>query len=501
MRVLLFITVVAAVEAEAAHRRGRRADPNHHVAVSTGRDWRDATRAKDTAKWEADQKEVESASVELTKLHADRAKLKQREVGVLSRREDATKSALEDAKLVVERLEGQVAAQEREISRQKTVIGGLEEDLGRMGESVLGTDGHGYGTPEVKAAPTAAPINPRVVEGLQRDVEREGAALLKANREGAALERDVQREGNALLKAEREAPAAVEAAREKITVREQFLSRKARGLATRAKSLESLLDRPDGSASARPLALAIGNEARKLERALLHMDRPGELEKVADIPAEHSDNGDVARAMEAERRPGAAHLEPAHLERPERAAITAAEERAQQQRADERAVQERSGQEGLERPHRRMLPRLVHDRAAAAEAPAPLPVVPATPVEVAALADSQEADTDDSVDNAAAEVPPASETLPPVPQLPAANLTLPAAEPAVVAAAAVDQDDSVDDLVDDQTDDVSASSDATVTDVAADDEADDEADQADEADSAPAAVAQPNEAVATRLSA
>merc|ERR1719163_1969629 len=77
------------------------------------------------------------ASAELTKLHAERDRLKNKEVNILSNREEATKAAIEDSTLVIERLEGQVKSQEKELAKQKGTISGLEKDLTMMGQALL----------------------------------------------------------------------------------------------------------------------------------------------------------------------------------------------------------------------------------------------------------------------------------------------------------------------------------------------------------------------------
>merc|ERR1719421_627898 len=162
----------------------------------------------------------------------------------------------------------------------------------------------------------------------------------------AGVEQDLQREGSALL------------AKGDKTIREKLLGRQARGLADRARALEQVLERPEDAASARPLAAALSADARKLEHSLLH------TEDAVTREAEDRQN-DVARAVELERRPGAAHLEPAELETPERLAAERAEREAQLQRAEEREVQQEQVSEG--RPRRAHLPRLVQHHLAVQE--------------------------------------------------------------------------------------------------------------------------------------
>merc|ERR1719456_1793489 len=77
----------------------------------------------------------------------------------------------------------------------------------------------------------------------------------------AGLEKDLQREGSALL------------AKGDKTIREKLLGREAHKLADRARMLEQVLARPEESAaSARPLAAALSQDARKLEHSLLHTE-------------------------------------------------------------------------------------------------------------------------------------------------------------------------------------------------------------------------------------
>merc|ERR1719321_2042213 len=309
---------------------------------------------------------MEDASAELNKLHAERDRLKAKEVTILSNREAATKSAIEDSTLVIERLEGQVKSQEKELAKQKGTISGLEKDLSMMGQALLSRKEPKE--KEEKKEEKKEDGNERLVAGLEADVQREGAALL---------------------------------AKGDKTIREKLLGREARGLADRARVLEQVLERPESAASARPLAAALSADARKLEHALLHTEDPLTRE------AEDRPN-DVARAVELERRPGAAHLEPAELETPERLAAERAEREAQLQRAEEREVQQEQvatlseARSGRARTH---LPRLVHHSAEVADAEpeeAPAVEIPALedpnatvaePVEPAVLTE-QDADAD-----------------------------------------------------------------------------------------------------------
>jgi len=367
MRALwLLVALSAAVESqtEVEHRRG---GAHRHALQPERRDARDLTRAKDEAHWKDDEKRMEDASAELNKLHAERDRLKEKEVNILSNREAATKAAIEDSTLVIERLEGQVKSQEKELAKQKTTISGLEKDLAMMGQALLSRK-------EPKEAQKAEEKKEQKEDGNDRLV--------------AGLEKDLQREGSALL------------AKGDKTIREKLLGREARGLADRARALEQALEHPESAASARPLAAALSQDARKLEHALLRTE---------DAPRETEDRpNDVARAVELERRPGAAHLEPAELETPERLAAERAEREAQLQRAEEREVQQEQvatlseARSGRARTH---LPRLVHHSAEVADAEpeeAPAVEVPALedpnatvaePVEPAVLTE-QDADAD-----------------------------------------------------------------------------------------------------------
>ena len=55
----------------------------------------------------------------------------------MSREEKAKKDTIEDMHLIIDRLQGQVKAQEREISRQENIINRLQEDLKREGTALL----------------------------------------------------------------------------------------------------------------------------------------------------------------------------------------------------------------------------------------------------------------------------------------------------------------------------------------------------------------------------
>jgi len=348
-------------QTEVEHRRG---GAHRHALQPERRDARDLTRAKDEARWKDDEKRMEDASAELNKLHAERDRLKEKEVTILSNREAATKSAIEDSTLVIERLEGQVKSQEKELAKQKSTISGLEKDLSMMGQALLSRK-------EPKAKEEKKEPQEKKEDGKDRLV--------------AGLEEDLQREGTALL------------AKGDKTIREKLLGREARGLADRARVLEQVLERPESAASARPLAAALSADARKLEHALLHTEDPLTRE------AEDRPN-DVARAVELERRPGAAHLEPAELETPERLAAERAEREAQLQRAEEREVQQEQvatlseARAGRARTH---LPRLVHhsaevadaEEAPALEAPAEADANTTGPAEPAVLTE-QDADAD-----------------------------------------------------------------------------------------------------------
>lgn len=456
MRVLLFVALAAAVEAEAKPHSGGRGRHTPHALKQEGRrDGRDVTRVKDEGKLKHDQQLVAESSAELNKLHADRDRLKQKEVGVLSRREEATKSAMADAALVIQRLEGQVGSQERELSRQKAVISGLEGDLSTMGQALLARA-------PAKEAPVEKPSEDqaRLVEGLEKDVERNGAALLAHRHEA-------------------------EAVRDKSAAREKLLGRAARGLADRARALEGELSRPESAKAARPLAESIVADARKLERALLRGERPEEPaeQRAPAPPAEHGD--DVARALEFERRPGP-RLAPAELEQPERVALERAVERAQIQRSDEQEAEQ------LNRGHLRRPPaRLVHRDAAPADAEADIedettdevigaPLNRTQPEAEAELSAAEPAAVEPAVEPAAAE--------------PAVELAVePAVEPASLTH--TDRDDAVLDDADTDSDSAAVEEEATADD--SDDE--DDAPESPDAPPSPADTA-PADSFAQRLS-
>merc|ERR1719182_361519 len=100
-------------------------------------DGRDLTRAQDMARLSRDESSMKTAAAELAKLRAEREALKKREVFILSREESSKKDTIEDMHLIIDRLQGQVRAQEREISRQENIINGLEGDLKRQGTALL----------------------------------------------------------------------------------------------------------------------------------------------------------------------------------------------------------------------------------------------------------------------------------------------------------------------------------------------------------------------------
>merc|ERR1719487_1031392 len=125
-------------------------------------DGRDLTRAQDTARLSRDESSMQSAAGELAKLRAEREALKKREVFILSREEKSKKDTIEDMHLIIDRLQGQVKAQEREISRQEHIINGLQGDLKRQGTALLdGRDAH------------PSPSDDSLIKGLERDVAAE----------------------------------------------------------------------------------------------------------------------------------------------------------------------------------------------------------------------------------------------------------------------------------------------------------------------------------------
>jgi hypothetical protein len=155
-------------------------------------DGRDLTRAQDTARLSRDEASMKTAAAELAKLRSEREALKKREVFILSREEKSKKETIEDMHLIIDRLQGQVRAQEREISRQGHIITGLEGDLKRQGTALLdGRDVH----------PSSG--DDSLIKGLERDVAAEGTTLLRSGGDAdprAALRRSVGTEVHALAK-------------------------------------------------------------------------------------------------------------------------------------------------------------------------------------------------------------------------------------------------------------------------------------------------------------
>jgi hypothetical protein len=191
-------------------------------------DGRDLTRAQDTARLSRDESSMKTAAAELAKLRAEREALKKREVFILSREESSKKDTIEDMHLIIDRLQGQVKAQEREIGRQTHIISGLQGDLRREGTALL--DGH--------AAPRQSPSDDSLIKGLERDVSTEGTTLLRSS-------------------AESEARAAVQ----------RKFGNEVRALAKHAAQLDKFLTE-NGEGPAEPLARSVATEAEHLDRSL-----------------------------------------------------------------------------------------------------------------------------------------------------------------------------------------------------------------------------------------
>jgi hypothetical protein len=135
---------------------------------------------------------MKTAAKELAKLRAEREALKKREVFILSREEKSKKDTIEDMHLIIDRLQGQVRAQEREINRQGHIINGLQGDLKRQGTALL--DGQNV---------RASPSDDTLIKGLERDVATEGTTLLRSSGDSdprAAFQRTLGNEVRALAK-------------------------------------------------------------------------------------------------------------------------------------------------------------------------------------------------------------------------------------------------------------------------------------------------------------
>jgi len=171
---------------------------------------------------------MQSAAGELAKLRAEREALKKREVFILSREEKSKKDTIEDMHLIIDRLQGQVKAQEREISRQENIINGLEGDLKRQGTALL--DG--------QAVLRSSPSDESLVKGLERDVATEGTTLLRSSGEADA----------------------------RANLRRSF-GNEVRALAKHAAQLDKFLAE-NGEGPAEPLARSVAAEAENLDRSL-----------------------------------------------------------------------------------------------------------------------------------------------------------------------------------------------------------------------------------------
>jgi hypothetical protein len=170
---------------------------------------------------------MKGAAAELAKLRAEREALKKREVFILSREENSKKDTIKDMHLIIDRLQGQVSAQEREISRQGHIINGLQGDLKRQGTALL--DGH-----DVRSSPS----DDTLIKGLERDVATEGTAVLHSSGDSdprAAFQRT--------------------------------LGKEVRALAKHAAQLDKFLA-DNGEGPAEPLARAVASEAEHLDRSL-----------------------------------------------------------------------------------------------------------------------------------------------------------------------------------------------------------------------------------------
>jgi hypothetical protein len=190
-------------------------------------DGRDLTRAQDTARLSRDEAAMKTAAAELPKLRAEREALKKREAFILSREEKAKKDTIEDMHLIIDRLQGQVKAQEREISRQENIINGLQEDLKREGTALLD------GRDTVRPAPT----DESLIKGLERDVATQGTTLLHSD----------DADPRASLR--------------------RTLGAEVRALAKHAAQLEKFLAE-NGEGPAQPLARAVAAEAEHLDRSI-----------------------------------------------------------------------------------------------------------------------------------------------------------------------------------------------------------------------------------------
>merc|ERR1719379_2532498 len=130
--------------------------------------------------------------------------------------------------LIIDRLQGQVKAQEREISRQETIITGLQGDLKRQGTALL--DG--------PAVSRASPSDDSLIKGLERDISTEGTTLLRSSAESDA----------------------------RTALRRSF-GTEVRALAKHAAQLDKFLAE-NGEGPAEPLARSVAAEAEHLDRSL-----------------------------------------------------------------------------------------------------------------------------------------------------------------------------------------------------------------------------------------
>jgi hypothetical protein len=207
---------------------------------------------------------MKTAAAELAKLRAEREALKKREVFILSREETSKKGTIEDMHLIIDRLQGQVKAQEREINRQSHIISGLQGDLKREGTALL--DGQ-------QPALRSSPSDESLVKGLERDVATEGTTLLRSTGESDA----------------------------RAALRRSF-GNEVRALAKHAAQLDKFLA-ANGEGPAEPLARSVAAEAEHLGRSL-GMPRtprgaraphgakaPAALPDLAAIPAAQIDEG------------------------------------------------------------------------------------------------------------------------------------------------------------------------------------------------------------------
>lgn len=206
------------------HVRGQESRDLPRVEVHDGRD---LTRAQDTARLTRDESSMQTAAAELAKLRAEREALKKREVFILSREEKSKKDTIVDMHLIIDRLQGQVRAQEREIARQGTIITGLQRDLKRQGTALL--DG--------QTVPRSSPADDSLIKGLERDVSTEGTTLLRSS--------------------DADARAAL---------RRSF-GNEVRALSKHAAQLDKFLAE-NGEGPAEPLARSVAAEAEHLDRSL-----------------------------------------------------------------------------------------------------------------------------------------------------------------------------------------------------------------------------------------